>query len=179
MPVLQIISEKLYTGADWSWTESLSDYPATDYTLQIILKQGGTGTPVVLDGAANGNDFDFTKPGNKTLLLSVGEYYCQGIAKKISDNKITVLDQQNIFLLRFISSTADHRTYWEKVLDAALTAYNSLVSREVTEVTYEGRTLKYKDRAELKAIIADAKEEIKAQDPAEVNKPKLFKVRYL
>ena len=170
-------TEELLSGLDWSWTESLADYLATEYTLVIIIKKG-TDTAVTLTGVANGTDFDFTVTAAASLTYSFGEYSFQAIVTNISTSKVKIIAAGRIKIHPLLSTAGDTRTFWEKQLDAAKTAYETLNTLTATEVNFKGKMIKYAERGTILSAMHYAEEKIKEEKElaeGKIKKSKIFK----
>ena len=155
---------KLFAGASWKFTESLYRYPASDYSLQIILKKG-TDTAIILNGIASGNDFDFSKSKTETALLVNGDYDYQVVATNRTDESdVAVVDSDIVHIYPLLTSGADQRTKWQKRLDDLNAAYDSLCSGEADEVEIDkGKRIKYRDREKLIKEIRIAEIEVERE----------------
>ena len=156
---LQFESENLFSGADWAFTESLSDYPATDYTLDIIIKKG-TGSAVTLNGSADGDDFDFEKPADETAALGFGDFNYQAVATNIDTGKTSIIKSGVKAIHPLLTTSGDTRTYWEKIRDEAKEAYDKLAQLIAIEVNFKGKVIKYAQRSELLSTINLAEQKI-------------------
>jgi hypothetical protein len=161
---LQINSENLFAGSDWSWSETLADYPSDTYDLTLLLKYPAIDV-IILNGAANvDSGFDFAKPSAETSLLIEGEYFCQALIVKKSDSTKTVFDLEKIKITALLSANQDPRTYWQLVFDTVKESYLRLVNNETIEETYEGKTYKYADAGKLRSIMNDAESRIASEN---------------
>lgn len=177
--ILNIHSENLFAGSDWSWSELLTDYPSTDYNFSIVIKNA-TADAIVLPGTANADGgFDFSKPAGETSLIIADEYFAQGIVTKISDSTITVIDLENISITALLSANQDPRTYWKKVFDTVREAYLRLVNNETIEETYNGKTYKFADAGKLRAIMNDAENRMIIESDPDASTSKVYKGRFI
>lgn len=170
-------SLNLIAGTDWVFTESLPDYPATDYNLNIILKKG-TASAINLEGIASGDDFKFVKPAHETALIGYGDFSFQAIVTKIDDGTIPFVKANTKKIMPLLSLTGDTRTYWETIRDEAKECYNKLAQMIVTEINFKGKVLKYEDRNKILEMIHIAEqgiEEEQAIQSGDVRKPKIYR----
>lgn len=170
-------SLNLFSGADWAFTESLSDYPASDYDLAIIIKKG-TGSPITLDVAKDGDDFDFSKTAAETTAAGFGDFNFQAVATKLSDNSVEIIKAGIKTIHPLLSSAGDTRTYWEKIRDEAKEAYDKLAQLIADEVNFKGKMIRYSERSKLLETINFAEEKIKeamALQSGEFQGPRTFK----
>lgn len=148
---LQITSETLYVGDSWSWTESLSDYPATSYSLQIVLKYRDN-PPVILNGSADGDDFDFTYSAANSSKLPSGGYAYQVVATKTSDSTVTTIERGKISLLPNLKTSTDTRNHYEKVIDAIEAVIEQRATEAHQSISINGRNITKYSHAELIAV---------------------------
>jgi hypothetical protein len=165
---LNFLTNKLFAGARWSFTESLQDFPASIYSLVIILKLG-TGNPITLTGVADGDNFNFSKPSNETTLLVNGDYNYQVLATNLNDAlDITVIAGGSVHIYPLLTSSADQRTHWQKRLEALEAAYDNWCANEANIVQFaDGRSVTYRDPAKLVHDIAVASLWVKKENEEE------------
>lgn len=176
---MQINSENLFAGSDWSWTETLTDYPSDTYDLTILLKQPNADV-ITLSGAANSQaGFDFAKPSDETALLLEGEYYAQALFIKKIGNTKTVLDLEKIKINALLSANQDPRTYWQQIFDTVRAAYLRLVNNETIEETYNGKTYKFADAGKLRAIMNDAENRMDSENNPGASTSKIIFGKYI
>jgi len=84
---LQILKEKLISGADWSFDESIENYSSVDYDAKYILKRG-TADPFEIDSIDQDSGFSFSVDATESADLAAGFYVCtlQVISKTDSDD---------------------------------------------------------------------------------------------
>lgn len=141
LSTLNITSQKLYSGDTWVLRESLSEYPATEYTLSVLIKFR-TNSTITLQFAADGLDHTLTAGPSVTDIPS-GDYNYQA---KVSGNGVTKTIAEGIIsILANLSSGQDPREYWTARAEDLKDIYAKLSRREVTETTYNGRVFKYRD----------------------------------
>ncbi len=143
---LNISSLKLFAGTTWSWKETPSLFPAPTYSLTIYMKMG-TGSTVTLNGVADGTAFLFSKSASETSQLSHGNYNYQVIADDNNGN-VSLVESGYVVIEPLLNAVTDSRSYWQKMLDLLRDAYANIAGREYTEITINGRTVRY-DRAQL------------------------------
>lgn len=168
---MNITDQKLFIGDIWSWTESLSSYPASQYTLKLIIKQGSSGAGTEITASGNGDDYEFTVSTAVTSTFIAGEANYSIVVSKDKSVKKTI-NSGVIYLHPNLAAEGDQRSYWEKIYDHAQTAYISLIQKKISEVSINGRTIKYKDREELIGIMNHAKNKINSEKRIRKNKIK-------
>ena len=160
--ILKFETEELLSGMLWKWTEIIPDYPATKFTLIIIIKKG-IEQPYTLTGVANGDDFDFDLTVLQTLGFGYGDYSFQAIVTEISTSKPKIIGSGIKIIFPLLSTSGDTRTYWEIEYDAAKVAYTSLNDLIATEVSFKGKMIKYEQRSVTLTAMNIAKESVKQE----------------
>ena len=105
----------LTAGDRWTWTDSLSDYPATLWTLTYYFR--GPSTLAAAVGAASGTDHVLTVAATTTGALKPGVYDWQAQAVLIADTtrKETVDTGQLTVAANLANAAVDHRSFWQQV----------------------------------------------------------------
>jgi len=173
MSKLLISNLKLYAGAKWKWTESVSDYPATLYTLDVYLKYQAE-TTIKITATPSGSDHLLQKIASETTGLSEGDYKYQARFTEIADtSNVTLYEEGIVHIYPDLATVTDARTYWMQIVENLKDAYKRLSTREMKEVTtYDGTRVTYEERntllkeiktAEINAGIKKANRKIKAR----------------
>ena len=69
--------QQLQAGDDWSWKETLTGYPPSDFTLKYFLRgpaEGATLDLVAEEDPDNANGFLISATGEETASLPAGAY---------------------------------------------------------------------------------------------------------
>lgn len=167
---------ELYAGASWGWTESLSDYPASLYALKLAIKKG-TSDPLVINGTANGDDFEFALSFEDSAALDEGDYYYQFITSKLSDDSIKIIKNGSKYIGALLKS-GDQRTYWEQVRDNCKDALKILSSREVSAVTILGRSYTYLETEKIVALMERADRKLQLESGKINGNSRTYKLRW-
>jgi hypothetical protein len=158
---LNFLTYKLFAGASWNFTESLSDYPASDYTLKILLKKS-TGPAIILEGTTNGESFVFIKTKAWTSTITNGDYDYQVVAENKTDvNDLKVLHEGTVHIYPLLTSGVDQRSWWVKRLDDLKTTYEDLSQTSAAEVDPGAKRIIYKKMSEVLEQIKIAENEIR------------------
>lgn len=106
---------KLTAGDRWTWTDSLSDYPATLWTLTYYFR--GPSALAGAGGAASGTDHVLTVAASATAPLKSGVYDWQAQAVLIADTtrKETVDVGRLTVAANLANAAVDHRSFWQQV----------------------------------------------------------------
>jgi len=172
MSKLKISNLKLYAGAKWEWTESVSDYASSKYILQIILKYQNN-SAITITAAPSGEDHLLQIGASQTTSLPEGDYSYQArFTEKADTSNVTLYEAGIVHIYPDLETAADARTYWLQIVENLKAAYQKLSSREMKEVTVNGKRVSYEDRnqllreihyAEIKAGIRKGVRKIKAR----------------
>lgn len=147
------IPSTLYAGDTWTWTDSLSDYPATTYTLKYALRGYGL-TTTDITAAASGTDHVSTVTAATTGSIGAGTYSwvavvertVTGVLQRTTVGSGRVVVQPNLLTA---TSTTDIRGQYEIAYDAIIAAINTNSASAVASITVNGRTVQYKGLDEL------------------------------
>jgi len=110
------IPEKIYAGDKIEWTDSLSDYPASNgYTLIYILN--GMNNRIQIESTNDGDNYKFEISSNITKNWVAGWYKWQAVIKyngeraTISTGKIEIIENLEL------ASGTDGRSIWQVAID--------------------------------------------------------------
>ena len=136
-------------GATWKWIKSLSDYPASSWTLTytFLLKTGST--TFTFDAVADGDDHLVDVDEAVTAAYTPGEYMWQA---KVTDGTDSCLVDRGCMdvLQDFSVSTADPRPWAQKMADALEATLLGKASRDVMETEINGKKIKRMSMNELR-----------------------------
>ncbi len=135
---------KLFAGDKWTFTESFSDFPSSEYLLKIFLKKGDADSIELTSTASTDNiSYIFKIPSFITEIPSGNyQYAIKAIKKDDSTDKITV-EASSIYILPDLSNVGeDGRSEWRKIYDNLLEKYQEMIKAGdlYTTVSVEGRT---------------------------------------
>lgn len=139
----------LQSGDTWSWTDSLSDYPATTYTLKYALYRYGQAV-ITITATASGADYAIDVTAANTKGKAAGEWnwsaYVEstGIRYTVDTGKVTIKAD-----LAAAGSTADLRSYAQKMLDAIEAVMLGRASHAELSLTINGKSIQYLKPSEL------------------------------
>jgi len=108
--------EKLTSGVTWKWKKTISDYPASEWTLTYYLRKDGA-TATSFSATADGDTHLVTVAAATTAGYAAGVYDIIGVVVKAAE-KYVVFD--GIFEVLTNPATAgayDPRTHARRVLD--------------------------------------------------------------
>jgi len=151
MANLTIAGINLFAGVDWIFTESLDDYPASEFDLVPLIKTGSESAKDLSSFVTkDGNDFDFDVPAITTNGYTPGEYFVQYVFTRLSDSKkFLLIPDKPVNVRPLLTSAAEYRTYWEQQRDLLKTAIEKLNNEIVMSAEYMGRKYTLSNISEL------------------------------
>lgn len=176
---MQIKNQKLSVGTYWSWTESLSDYPASDYTLKIYLRQGSAAAKTIT-ASASGDDHVIEEAAATTANYAFGDHTYQAVAENKEDaTKKYEVERGRIHIYPNLSAdTTDPRGPWEKIYAALSTALQNMAGREFASVSINGKAVTYQTRAELIRDLQFAKVQMEIETGKRSKENKTYLARF-
>lgn len=158
----------LRAGDTWKWTKSLSDFPASAWTLKYRFKNAAGGFEIT--AATSGNDYAITVAAATTAAYTAGLYNWLawvegGVSEKYTVGEGAATVQAD---LRTGTATAalDARSHARKTL-AAIEAWIEGRNPGVAEYEIAGRRMKYIPLADLLKLRQHYKTEVAAEDRAQ------------
>jgi hypothetical protein len=174
---LNFTEKKLYSGDTWKFTEALSNFSAQDYELQIILKHKSL-EPIILKSTPDTTDdtvHSFSKTDTKDFTN--GDYrYAIRLLNKTSKEINTIATGVKHIYPDLLKDGADARSYWQKVLDNAKDTLEKLASKEVKEITFQNRTVSFKDIPEIQKLVNYA--QLKLNEETGKNTRKVYRMHF-
>lgn len=150
---MDIEKQLLVSGADWSWSEGVADYPASLYTLKYILKKS-TSNPITLTSAANGELHKFTIDDDDTATYAAGYYSYNAIVVELADtDHIVPIATGVIEIKKDLTTVSDARSFNLQMVDNLRTAILELSTKTMSDVSIEGRNYTYNDIDKLEALL--------------------------
>lgn len=165
-----MINPILIAGDTWSWSESVPLYPASSsYVLHYALLKSGT--RIVLDSTADGDNHSFTIAAATTAGYTAGSYSWTAYVTKGTE-RYTV-GNGNLEIkpnLTAQSSGFDGRSQARIILEALQSAYQTYISNgsgHIAEYQISGRVMKFRNAGEIITQINYWKGEVKAEERRE------------
>jgi hypothetical protein len=142
----------LRAGDTWAWTRSLTDYPATAWTLKYRFKHP-TAAGFEITATASGTDHAVSVAAAVTTSYTAGDWTWTAWVEGGTSEKYTV-DTGTVTILAdyrsgAASATYDGRTHARKVLAAIEAVIEGRASKDQEEYTIAGRSLKRTPVADL------------------------------
>jgi hypothetical protein len=157
----------LRAGDTWKWTKSLSDYPASAWTLNYRLKNAAGGIEIT---AAAGDDYAITVAAATTAAYVAGVYGWSAWVEGGTSEKYSVgtgtLEVLPDLRSGLATAALDTRSHARKTL-AALESWIENGNPGVAEYEIAGRRMKYIALADLLKMRQHYKAEVAAETRAE------------
>lgn len=141
----------LIAGTKWEWTETISGYPASEYTLALIIRNGAEAAKTFNSQNVDGVH-TFSISSSSTNTLSLGDYKVQMVAMD-SEGNVDLIFSGTKRIEVLLSTSGDARSYNEKLLAAIRDVISSRATREQSEMLFESvdgtKQLKFMTMQEL------------------------------
>ena len=158
--------EKLTAGVTWKWNKTLSDYPASEWSLIYYLRRDGA-TQTAINTTADGDTFQVNLIFALTSSTTPAVYDMIGIVTKGGD-KFVVYDGIVEVLPNPASSSAyDPRSHARKVLDLIEAAMEGRIPNGMESYTIGGRSINKIPLKELRELYERYKQDVEREVQAE------------
>jgi len=161
---------EITVGDTIKWTKSLSDYPADQYALNYKIVPLSGGAPLTVAATADGTDHSISISAADSAEYVPGDYrwFSYAVDLETSEERYTI-DHGDLKILPDPAAitAADLRSHARTVLDAIEATLEGTASREQSEITIEGRSLKYRTPAELLQLRSFYLAEVRREETAE------------
>jgi hypothetical protein len=149
---LNITSQILRAGDTWNWTETITGYPSSDYSLKIYLTNKDCSSPITIEAVTTDGTFALSMTAAATAVIAPGTYDVYYRLTALADESVITLPEVfNIEVLPDYSAAGvDTRDYWTRIYENLKAAYERLSQQEVSEVTVDGKTWKYTQLNDLR-----------------------------
>lgn len=160
MDPLTSIPPKPRAGDTWTWTRSLSDYPASTWTGTVYLL-GPNGAES--EAAADGDDHVFTIADTVTAQIPAGEL--QWFERYTDGTSVVTLSSGTITVLANYAAGMpfEARTTAKQMLDAVESTILKLLSRTTQSASFGDKNYTIHDLDKLRQIRADLRSEVSSE----------------
>lgn len=169
--------ETLFAGDFVTWTKSLSDYPATTWTLTYALVKDGK--IVEITASASGDDHLIEEAATTTDDWAPGTYQWQ--SRVTNGANIHTIDTGKLVIKpNFPAQDTgyDSRTHAEKMLDRIEAVMESRATKDVLSYSIGGRSLSHHTWDELKTLRDQYRAEVLREDIKSGRKSNRVKVQF-
>lgn len=154
----------IHAGSSYSWSKSLSDYPASDgWTLKYSIVNCDNQFDVT--AVANGDDYDVTIATTDSAEYVEGAYKFVGYVEKAGE-RVQVYGADLVIRPDF-TNAADMRSYAERVLEAVEAVIEGTASKDQQSVMIDGQTLVRRPVADLITLRDRFKREVESERRAQ------------
>ena len=154
-----ITDQKLYAGASWDFTDSFTDFPASEFDCVLYLKLG-TNQTITTTPTKDGDDFVFTKTAERTAAITPGLYDYQYVFTSIADSSDVHVESGQVQIDALLNAEGDIRTEDRKVLDELIAARLRVAKREYVSITVNGKATQFKTLHQIDAEIVKCKKRL-------------------
>ena len=162
--------EKLTTGVTWKSKKTISDYPASEWTLTYYLRKSGA-TQTSFAASADGDTHLVTVIAAITALFAAGVYDFIGIVTKgsgASTEKHVVFDGIIEVLTNPTTAGAyDPRTHARRVLDLIEAAMEGRIPNGMESYTIGGRSINKIPLNQLRELYEKYAQDVRQEVQAE------------
>jgi len=171
--------EKLTAGVTLKWKKTISDYPASEWSLVYYLRKDGVAISS-FSATADGDTFETTVVATLSALFAADVYDFIGIVTKGSE-KYVVFDGIVEALPNPTASAAyDPRTHARRVFDLIEAAMENRIPNGLENYTIVGRSLSKISIPDLRLLWEKYKQDVIMEEQAErLAKRALFLLRRL
>ena len=158
--------EKLTSGVTWKWKKTISDYPASEWTLTYYLRKDGA-TATSFSATADGDTHLVTVTAATTAGYAAGVYDIVGVVVKAAE-KYVVYD--GIFEVLTNPATAgayDPRTHARRVLDLIEAALEGRIPNGMESYSIGGRSINKIPLNQLRELYEKYKQDVIMEEQAE------------
>ena len=158
--------EKLTGGVTWKWKKTITDYPASEWTLTYYLRKNGA-TATSFNATADGDTFLVTVAAATTANYATGVYDIVGVVVKAAE-KYVVYDGIIEVLTNPASASAyDPRTHSRRVLDLIEAAMEGRIPNGMESYTIGGRSITKISLPDLRMLYEKYKMDVVMEEQAE------------
>lgn len=160
----------VYAGDTITWTKTVDDYPASEgWTLSYTFRSPN-GVELSVDATASGDDYSVSVPTEQSAKLSPGLVKWTAFITDAGDTQRFTVGSGIMTVVANPESTEaspDPRSFARQALEAVEAAIKENAGRSEGSVTYpDGRTISYRNHAELLQLRRELLNEVRAEEQA-------------
>lgn len=151
-------------GITWEWERTLSDFPASSWTLKYWFKKSGSsGANFSIQATASGDKHVVLVAAVTTAAYTAGDYTWVAVATSGAESREA--DSGTLTLLPRYDAAAnlDDRSHARKVLDAIEAVIEGRASKDQEEYTIGTRSLKHTPLADIVKFRGQYKAEVQRE----------------
>ena len=158
--------EKLTAGVTWKWKKTISDYPASEWTLTYYLRKDGA-TATSFSAAADGDSYLVTVAAATTAAYASGIYDFIGWVIKGTE-KFEVFNSMIEVLPNPTNASAyDPRSHARKVMELIEAAMEGRVPNGMESYSIGGRSINKIPLNQLRELYEKYKQDVVMEEQAE------------
>ena len=158
--------EKLTAGVTWKWKKTISDYPASEWTLTYYLRKDGA-TATSFSATADGDSYLVTVAAATTAAYASGIYDFIGWVIKGTE-KFEVFNSMIEVLPNPTNSSAyDPRSHARKVMELIEAAMEGRVPNGMESYSIGGRSINKIPLNQLRELYEKYKQDVIMEEQAE------------
>jgi hypothetical protein len=158
--------EKLTAGVTWKWKKTISDYPASEWTLTYYLRKDGA-TATRFSAAADGDSYLVTVAAATTAAYASGIYGFIGWVIKGTE-KFEIFNSMIEVLPNPTNSSAyDPRSHSRRVLDLIEAAMEGRIPNGMESYSIGGRSINKIPLNQLRELYEKYKQDVGIEEQAE------------
>jgi hypothetical protein len=158
--------EKLTAGVTWKWKKTISDYPASEWTLTYYLRKDGA-TATSFSAAADGDSYLVTVAAATTAAYASGIYDFIGWVIKGTE-KFEVFNSMIEVLPNPTNSSAyDPRSHARRVMELLEAAMEGRVPNGMESYSIGGRSISKIPLGDLRSLWEKYKQDVAMEEQAE------------
>ena len=158
--------EKLTAGVTWKWKKTLSDYPASEWSLCYYLRKDGAGIST-FNASADGDTFETTVTAVHSALVDAGVYDFIGIVSKGTEKYLVFDGIVEVLPNPTASAAYDPRTHARRVLDLIEAAMEGRIPNGMESYVIGGRSINKIPLRELRELYEKYKQDVEQEVQAE------------
>jgi len=158
--------EKTTAGVTWTWKKTLTDYPASEWSLVYYLRRNGQ-TLTSFSGTADGDSFLVTVTAATTAPYTAGTYDFIGWVTKGTEKHEVFNSTLKVLPNPTNSSAYDPRSHSQKVLDLIEAAMEGRAETGIESYSIGGRSINKIPLQELRKLYEKYADDVRREKQAE------------
>ena len=158
--------EKLTSGVTWKWKKTISDYPASEWTLTYYLRKDGA-TATSFSATADGDTHLVTVAAPTTAGYAAGVYDIIGVVVKAAEKYVVFDGIFEVLTNPATASAYDPRTHARRVLDLIEAAMEGRIPNGMESYTIGGRSINKIPLNQLRELYEKYAQDVRQEVQAE------------
>ena len=158
--------EKLTAGVTWKWKKTISDYPASEWTLTYYLRKSGA-TATSFSASADGDTHLVTVTAATTAGYAAGVYDIIGVVVKAAEKYVVYDGIIEVLTNPATAGAYDPRTHARQVLDLIEAAMLGRIPNGMESYTIGGRSVNKIPLNQLRELYEKYKQDVVMEEQAE------------